>query len=645
MDIFYIWDYIWGLGVLVSWAGWGTILRQSLKISGNRSADWGLRIGWGAATTIAIGGVLNLCRISFQPVVIGIVVIGLVAEASRLNKLWRRRAAKKPPEEAFPTLAGLRRTKPTGRRLPKLLFIGPCVVALAFLYTGSVHQPYWLNPYDDYLAYLVFPIRMLQTGTFIEPFSQRRLGTFGGHAFLTAMVFSGTSPDMAWALEMGMCPIVIAGLIYGFLRPRTARQFLFAGLLIVLSFLTAVPRANSQSLATGVMLFLTLFRTVALENGTPLQRRRIGWATIIVVAAVSTLRVNNLIAAFAALILSRLFTIGRPAKERMIHAGVDAASAMILILPWSILMIISSGTFLYPLMKGNERGLHLLLRNDVGPAALLRWIAGFLCYGPVPIMLAPLALPVIFKSLRQGIRRRAALFVAAGGLIATIVTIGGSSPAINWYKDLYRMTFPIIFSVSLAVLTATMSARYFIGRKFPNFAAAAAILIYVYWLGDPTFMWNLNIAGMERPSPSVALYSFVQADYRDLQYSIPQGASFLAILNYPNLLDYRRNEIRNADMLLPYGPYPGPPFFKGPDALRRYLNSLGIHYVAAVDFDEDHTSWYSRPNDLYRVMYSNPSFPLWQPYFFDYMDNIDALERRSQILFKKEGLRVFRIDG
>ncbi len=646
MDLTYVCDYLWGLCVIVSWAGWGGLLRSALRITDRRSADWGIRAGWGASVTIAIGGVLNLCHISYQPVVIALVVTGLLCELAGLILRFRRWLPRYRRWRASPKVVKHTLVKTRRRLIPALLFIGPCILALAFLYTGSVHQPYCLNPYDDYLAYMVFPIRMLQTGTLIEPFSQRRLATFGGHAFLCAQVFSGSSTDMVWALEMGICPIVIGALIYGFLRPRNTRQLLFAGLLIVLSFMTAVPRANSQSLATGVMLFLSLFRTLALEKGMPAQRKRIGWVTVIIVAAVSTLRVNDLIAGFGTLILWRIsVTTDRSAFERLKDAALDSFKACLFLIPWSLLLFLSSRTFLWPLMKGNERGFHLLLRMDASPVAYLRWVGQFLSWGPIPWLLTPLLLPILFPPFRRCRSSRAALCAAGAGFATTIITVAGNSPTINFIKDLYRFTFPIMFSMSLAILVTAMTARYFAKRLVPNIVAFVAIGAYIYWLGDPRFLWELNVVGMKTPAPSAAIFSYQQADYRDLQYSIPKGASLFTILNYPNLLDYRRNQIFNADMLLPYGPYPGLPFFEGPDGLKRYLKSQHIDYVAAVDFDQDQTSWYSRPNDANRVIYSNPVFYLYKPYFFDCMHNIDLLDSREQVLFRRDGIRLFRLGG
>jgi len=646
MDIFYVCDFIWGLCVIVSWAGWGSLLRQVLGISDRRSADWGMRAGWGAATTIAIGGVLNLCRISTQPVLIALVLIGLLKEVTGLITRFRHWLPRYRLWKSSPKFLDRRTAKARRRLIPAILFIGPCVLALGFLYTGSVHQPFGLNPYDDFLAYLVFPLRMLQTGTLIEPFSQRRLVTFGGHSFLMATLFSGSSADMAFTLEEGMCPIVVAGLIYGFLRPRTARKFFFAGLLIYISFITRVPRVNTMSSATGVMLFLTLFRTFALENRAPSQqRKRIGWATVIVVAAIGSLRVNFLIAGFVALMLSRIFVkIDRSVVDRLKDAAIDSAKACIFLMPWSLLLFISSRTFFYPLMKGNERNFYMFARTNFALLPLLGWIGDYWSSRAVLLLLAPVLL-LAFSPLRKCRGSRAALIFAAGALVASFITLAGAPPAINNLTDIYRWTFPMLFSMSLAALSIMTTAPIVTNRLISSVLAALGLVLLAARAGAVTYLWQINVASMTSAAPSQLLFLLHQADSHDLQDAIPQGASFLAILNYPNLLDYRRNEIYNADMLLPYGPYPGTPFFQGPDALKRYLESLNIHYVAAVDFDEDHTSWYSRPNDLNRVIHSNPAFYMMKSYFFDYMSNIDTLEHRGQVLFHQNGLRVFRLDG
>jgi hypothetical protein len=41
-----------------------------------------------------------------------------------------------------------------------------------------------LNGNDDQAAYLIFPKKILATGTLIDPFSLRRLTTFGGYSYL-----------------------------------------------------------------------------------------------------------------------------------------------------------------------------------------------------------------------------------------------------------------------------------------------------------------------------------------------------------------------------------------------------------------------------------------------------------------------------
>ncbi len=68
--------------------------------------------------------------------------------------------------------------------------------------------------------------------------------------------------------------------------------------------------------------------------------------------------------------------------------------------------------------------------------------------------------------------------------------------------------------------------------------------------------------------------------YASLQESIPQGKTVLARVLTPYLLDFRKHNIWVADVPGEVSPPPGMPYKAGPDALARYLENLGVCYVA-----------------------------------------------------------------
>jgi hypothetical protein len=68
--------------------------------------------------------------------------------------------------------------------------------------------------------------------------------------------------------------------------------------------------------------------------------------------------------------------------------------------------------------------------------------------------------------------------------------------------------------------------------------------------------------------------------YNKMQEAVPEGATVLTRLQYPFLLDFRRNQVLIADYPGGSSPPPGMPFFEGPERLAEYLCRRPVRYVA-----------------------------------------------------------------
>ena len=66
---------MWGLGVLLAWAGRGALLARWL-LGAPRRADLGLCVGLGLCAMLIAGGVLNALRLCSPPLLVTLVVAG-----------------------------------------------------------------------------------------------------------------------------------------------------------------------------------------------------------------------------------------------------------------------------------------------------------------------------------------------------------------------------------------------------------------------------------------------------------------------------------------------------------------------------------------------------------------------------------------
>ena len=247
-------------------------------------AGWGLKAGWGMAVVLGVGGFLQLARVCNGLVLSVVVFAGLGLFLG--EGLMRTRSG-----------AGPRLESATSWQRMKAYV--PVIVLLSAIYLLSVNA-FYLNDWDDYPAYLPFAKNLLQTGVIDQPFSLRRVLTFGGQQMLQAMLFIHASFRNVDILEMGLSRIIFVGLVAGLVRPQGKKGRWIAG--IFLAGLALVPRGphlpieNVHSEMTGVVLFLTLLRTLWLAAGREKLWRFAAMAAVIG-AGVSSMRANYLPAA------------------------------------------------------------------------------------------------------------------------------------------------------------------------------------------------------------------------------------------------------------------------------------------------------------------------------------------------------------
>ncbi|MCU0292893.1 MAG: hypothetical protein MUF10_13025 [Thermoanaerobaculaceae bacterium] len=341
----------WGLHVLASFVGWGDLLARALGLKG--APDAGLTAAWGMAAVLALGAVLNLGGLVSPVTVKLLLAIGtahaLVTVATR-HDLWARWV------------------RPAGRwRLQAPVLAGGLVLAAvaALQLLGSVHgtindvqrfRPFDIH--DDLQAYLVFPEKLLDQGSLgPEPFEPRRMLNLGGQSFLQALVVAALPVRQIHLLDGGIAAVMLLGLVWGWMRRE--RVPLPLGMLLALVAAT-VPhleaRGNTSSVMTGVVVLLAWFLTATNRRvkEAPLATRAMLQALLIAAAA----SLKSTYIPFVAVAFVALVILARPEqawRKRLREGALTAGLTVLILAPWMISVLWSSGTLLYPLLG---RGFH-----------------------------------------------------------------------------------------------------------------------------------------------------------------------------------------------------------------------------------------------------------------------------------------------
>ncbi|HUO08524.1 MAG TPA: hypothetical protein VM008_09520 [Phycisphaerae bacterium] len=612
---------VWGVVVLASWVGWGELVRCAVGVGPER-VGWALRAGWGMAAVLGISGVLEAFHMGDQRALTAIALIGLgMAGLEAWSRIQTRRPVKKREGIAW-----------------SYVLLG---VLLAYLYATSVVT--WdLNWWDDLPNYLVYVQKILHTGTLIEPYSLRRIVTYGGQQTLEAMVLLGGTFFNADILEMGLGRLLFVGLLLEMVRPAGRREQVAAGIaLIVLVLVPRVPvtTLNTQSEMTGVVLFLTLLRTLGLGRGEENQR----WVACVagvVAAAVCTMRANFLPGAEGTLIVFYGVRAVRERERRKGHAVdcvIAVGSCAAALVGWAVVLDQSSGTPLFPLWRGNQRADYLYFDSGLTLWERVRWVVGFVGYPGGFALMAPLLLVVHRRFWR------AELPMVVAAMLTVVLTL--LSFTLTEYTNLYRLVFPVVFGVSAVMMLRLVvqpgsKTQWWAGVAVLGLTAALNLVPGIEWaVGERGKVW---VEEEQSPLAGVAQNEGV---YREAQGAVPVGATMLSATSFPVLFDYSRNPIFIADVPGAVNPPPGMPIFQGAGAMREYLLGQGIEYVVFTFPDMDRTL-YSRAywEPIFEgTRAANPDEVRCSKYNVAFIRCMDGLPATGKVLFRSRTLCVVRL--
>ncbi|MCI0560189.1 MAG: hypothetical protein MN733_17005, partial [Nitrososphaera sp.] len=139
---------------------------------------------------------------------------------------------------------------------------------------------------------------------------------------------------------------------------------------------------------------------------------------------------------------------------------------------------------------------------------------------------------------------------------------------------------------------------------------------------------------------------------RAMQQAVPPGEVMLVSLDRPSLLDYARNSIYIVDVPCYFSLKPGMPCFKGPQALRDYLEAVGIQYLAYSYGNEAKRRSnieYKLSKEFAKFRNLSGSFGPWRRALskrsLAFMMILTELAKTEKVIFDDGQRRVLYLDG
>ena len=629
----------WGVVLMLAFLGWGSVLRRVL--APRRAADIGLRLGWGMGVVAAFGGFLLAMRIVSRVTTFALVALGLAALCTEV--FFVAKGAKLDR-------AALGRWKDAH---PWFWLLTALLAAMgAVLYCGSILDSSRWYVWDDAPAYFVFPKEMLERGASIQPFSVRRLQSWGGQSFFQALFVARVPEGLLrpHIFDRGLCSLVLAALLLG---GRLSRRGELGRLLAILALgaLFTLPnnRENSTSELSGAVFFLALYRTVQWANAVR-PRWQHGVLLGVLVAGACALRQNYCVVAVGTVAASYAFAFwtarSHPQVTRRISEECLAAAGTtaVLLLPWSLQAYQTFRAWMFPLTRGNFRV--ALSGMSVFPSPVARiqsyWDNAMFAF---PITAGPILVLAAMLVREENSRRpfAALLFASAIGFVAEIWFLPLITP--NGHGRYYFASeVALVLALALAASRGQGGHGRLTERALPGLVAAVGLILQMYTAREEI---TKGYTGLIQAMGKVMTQSIEPAKmrsqpYDEAQAAVPAGAPMLVMVEEPFRFDFARNPVHIVDFPGGVSPRPGMPTNGNEQELIAYLERRAIRYLVFVNFSAS-TGLYKRKDwEEHAAANVLTEHKLLGPAFVGMMNAIDRLRTTRRVLY--HGGDMFVVD-
>ena len=568
--------------IVGSFVGWGRLV--SSAVFGSARGDWPFQAAWGLCVFAIFGGLLNVFGFVSATANAGILLAGLVL---------------------LFLPAEIRHAHPRSRAdnisLACLALVSLITIVLSLF-------PLLWEPQDDAVAYASFPKKMLETGSLMEPFSFRRIVSFGGYQYLQTLAYPFLSHGALQLLDRGILSVLVAAALASYTRRRVGLSWPLASLAGIAFLVHPVLRINLAPASIFSLLSLTFLESFQLTSEThamPSFRRAILLALL--AAGLLSLRANA-VAIVGSLFLILVLTerrISLPSRFKLLAQA--ALISVLLLLPWSLVLHRSSGTWFFPFIKGNYNPV-ISMSVPLTTTSYLQLLWKSASYSGLHILLLLTVIGLAVRTIPRAVVSYGFAAVLTSLAMIFAFNLGDTQALHRYYCPFTFVAFILLAAAWLAFLLrspawcrldpfwktaahlfANRTVRWSAGLVAGLAVLAGASALFLKAAGGIDWKrerdWSkLSLQRSLEGRASRSYLAMLQnaGQYRAALETIPKGAKVLVEIDAPFLLDFRDHNICLIDDIGVVCPPPGLPINGGPEDLVSYLRSQSIDYLVYV---------------------------------------------------------------
>jgi len=538
------------------------------------------------------------------------------------------------------------------------LFSKPAVFFFVMLATLSIICGYFLaavnsefNIHDDYHAYLYFPKKILDLGYLgQDPFSERRLiSGLAGNSILLAIGLSNMKWNFLHLIDWGLGILIISYLIFSFhiKIDQFSSVFLKSSLVVGICFFHN-PAVNISSSMLPMAIIFAIWIWVSQVSNAQSSISNIGFidGAFIGLMAGALLALKSTLIPYIALSMVMIsiyfFVFDLVNQKQFLRFCFGALVALIIsIFAWSLDLLWSSGTPLYPLLG---KGFHAT-QYGYFDSATSQFFRGSKNLDDFKVLFSPLGKSIFLLSFALlaaylieiliDKKRARLLILAALPLLVSIMNCLIVSYALGGYGAYRYVYFAALVSLVFSVIISVQCPNC----RVNQFAVYLVCLFFlIRGIQDQLYQFPRFTQDERAFSNQLApLSTEVEKSYAELSQSLPGDGGVLLRVAYPFLLTAKPN-LYLADYPAATSLPPGMPAHKGPEALKSYLLSHGIRYLV----------WdYQKSANFSLNAYQDRLLPSTHPWIaseaklaFDFQENLESLRANNRIIFDKNGIAI-----
>ncbi|MBW8015192.1 MAG: hypothetical protein FVQ82_03325 [Planctomycetes bacterium] len=614
--------WFWTLIIFASFIGWGGLVGRI--VFGKQIIDAGHKACWGVSLFILGGGILNLYGLIYKELLFFLVGMGLLLFFIDTFK------------EKKQTIHQLQALK---SKDSKYLIKGVMVVLflLFFNYTYSIYA-YNFNGHDDYHAYLVHPMKMIQSHTLgADPFNDRQmLSSFGGMSFLQTLIVSVFPIEFINSMDRGIGVLLVVVLLASYkekLSSLSSRLFLIA---IFLTMPLSVYVVNTAGVILPIALFLSLFRLIdgpLLTSGKHLKN-----AIIVALTASAICALKSDTIPFAAIFvcagyLLRTIRSGKFQTGIFVELCLVGFFVIIMLSPWMVSMYKSCGTAFYPILgKGYHASAYgtFSFHSDPWSVKKIFWFTMRLVSSTYVFTFLVLAGFCLYLSRKKAFAQPLLLSVIIT-VISGIVLLTYASGYMVFRHSLAFLTMAIIVLLAELTRSALCKETRLLDRNCIMLFIAAGLFLSVTGNGCYSVTASLSSRAISLLSGTRAAGPDEKKRYRQAQNAVPESEVILARLQKPFLLDFQRNTVYVSDWPGDISLPPGLPLGIQPQAVADYFTLNSIRYIAYSYANE---AGFSKKTFGHRLQRPAESWiNVTAKKTFDFQDNLAELMKTRKLIY------------